>query len=104
RASCALDPARLCFYDFSQRDSQGALGGGWHRKRGTMIAGLAGFLVAFATVLVLERFIQPQRSTRPVFHRMSMLSAMPMIVFYMSIFMATYRPIFATVFGIIFFL
>ncbi len=69
-----------------------------------MIAGLAGFLVAFATVLVLERFIQPQRSTRPVFHRMSMLSAMPMIVFYLSIFMATYRPIFATVFGIIFFL
>lgn len=69
-----------------------------------MIAGLAGFLVAFAAVLVLERFIQPQRSKRPVFHRVSMLSAMPMIIFYLSIFMATYRPVFATVFGVIFFL
>lgn len=69
-----------------------------------MISGLAGFLVAFAAVLVLERFIQPQRSKRPIFHRMSMISAMPIIVFYLTIFMATYRPIFATVFGIIFFL
>ena len=69
-----------------------------------MIAGLAGFMIAFAVVLVLERFIQPQRASRPVFHRVSMLSAMPMIVFYLTIFMITYRPIFATVFGIIFFL
>lgn len=69
-----------------------------------MFAGLAGFLIAFAIVLVLERFIQPQRTKRPIFHRVSMLSAMPMIVFYLTIFMATYRPIFATVFGIIFFL
>lgn len=69
-----------------------------------MIAGSIGFLVAFATVLVLERFVQPRDTKRPIFHRVSMLSAMPMIMFYLSVFMLTYRPVFSTVFSIIVFL
>src|SRR5690606_33618843 len=69
-----------------------------------MIAGSIGFLVAFAAVLVLERFVQPRDTKRPIFHRVSMLSAMPMIIFYLSVFMLTYRPVFSTVFSIIVFL
>lgn len=69
-----------------------------------MIAGLAGFLIAFAAVLVLERFVQPRLARRPVFHRLNTLSAMPIIVFYLTVFVATFRPGFATAFTIIVFL
>jgi hypothetical protein len=69
-----------------------------------MVAGLIGFLVAFTAVLVLERFVQPRDTKRPIFHRVSMLSAMPMIMFYLSVFMLTCRPVFSTVFSIIVFL
>lgn len=69
-----------------------------------MIAGLAGFLVAFAAVLVLERFVQPRLAQRPLLHRLDTLSAMPIVVFYLSLFVATFRPGFATAFTIIVFL
>lgn len=69
-----------------------------------MFAGLAGFLIAFTAVQVLERFVQPRRGAHPFFHRLSTLSAMPIVVFYLTIFVATFRPGFATAFTIIVFL
>lgn len=69
-----------------------------------MIAGLAGFLAAFSIVLVLERFVEPQCARRPIFHRVSLLAAMPIILFYLTVLMATYRPVFSAVFGVIVFL
>lgn len=69
-----------------------------------MLGGLAGFFTAFLAVLVLERFAEPGHPERPILHRMSLLAAMPLILFYLSVFMATYRPLFATLFTIIVFL
>ncbi|MBX3490792.1 LTA synthase family protein [Parvibaculum sp.] len=69
-----------------------------------MIAGLAGLFIAFAAVLVLERFVKPRRNDAPIFHKVGLLAAMPLILFYVSILMLTYRPMFSTVFVIIVFL
>jgi hypothetical protein len=69
-----------------------------------MVGGLAGFFTAFLAVLVLERFAEPRHPERPILHRVSLLAAMPLILFYLSVFMVTYRPIFATLFTIIVFL
>lgn len=69
-----------------------------------MLGGLAGFFAAFLSVLLLERFAEPRHRGRPILHRMSLLAAMPLILFYLSVFMATYRPLFATLFTVIVFL
>ena len=69
-----------------------------------MIAGLAGLFIAFAAVLILERFVKPRRRGTPILHKVGLLAAMPLILFYVSILMLTYRPVFSTAFVIIVFL
>ncbi|MEQ8267722.1 MAG: LTA synthase family protein [Parvibaculum sp.] len=69
-----------------------------------MFGGAVGFLTAFLTVLLLERLVKPGPGNRAIFHGMSLLAAMPLVLFYLSLFMATYRPVFATLFTIIVFL
>jgi len=69
-----------------------------------MIAGLAGLFTALAAVLILERFVKPQRRRTPILHRVGLLAAMPLILFYISILMVTYRPVFSAVFVVIVFL
>lgn len=69
-----------------------------------MIAGLAGLIAALVAVLVLERFVKPWRRGKPILRKVGLLAAMPLILFYVSILMMTYRPIFSAGFVIIFFL
>lgn len=69
-----------------------------------MFGGAVGFLTAFLAVLLLERLVKPGHRNRAIFHGMSLLAAMPLVLLYLSLFMATYRPIFATLFTIIVFL
>jgi hypothetical protein len=69
-----------------------------------MVAGIAGLITAFAAVLILERFVKPRRSRTPILHKVGLLAAMPLILFYVSILMVTYRPVFSAVFIIIVFL
>ena len=69
-----------------------------------MIAGLAGLFTALSAVLILERFVKPQRRRTPILHKVGLLAAMPLILFYVSILMVTYRPLFSAVFVVIVFL
>lgn len=45
-------------------------------------------------ILLMERRVQPRMDgKRPIFYRVSLLAAMPSVVFYVTIFMISYRPI-----------
>jgi phosphoglycerol transferase MdoB-like AlkP superfamily enzyme len=50
-------------------------------------------LALFGT-LVLERYVQPISGSRALFHRISVLAAMPTLVYFVTIFMISYRPVF----------
>ena len=60
-----------------------------------MIALLICVPVTLAAILLLERLVKPKRARQPLFHRVRLLSVMPGLVFYVTIFMIGYRPIFA---------
>ena len=49
--------------------------------------------MTIAMMLFMERLVQPRAANRRLLHRLSLLSAMPAVVFYMTIFMISYRPI-----------
>ncbi|HLO77765.1 MAG TPA: LTA synthase family protein, partial [Magnetospirillum sp.] len=59
-----------------------------------MLLFFASLALTIALILGLERFAHP-RSNRPIFHRLSMLSTMPPVVFYSTLFMVSYRPVFS---------
>lgn len=60
-----------------------------------MIAFIVALAATIALILVLERFAEPRTVARPVFHRLSLLSTMPTVVFFVTLFMVTYRPVFS---------
>lgn len=55
------------------------------------------------TILLMERLVRPRTDKRPLLHRVSLLAVMPPIVFYVSIFMISYRPVFSLIASIIVF-
>jgi len=55
----------------------------------------AALVVTIALILILERFARPAKK-RPFSYNISMLSAMPTLVFYTTIFMISYRPLFSS--------
>lgn len=59
-------------------------------------------LTLFA-ILLMERLVRPKTDRRPLLHRVSLLAAMPLIVFYISIFMISYRPVFSLIASVIVF-
>lgn len=44
-------------------------------------------------ILLMERRVRPRQDNRPIFYRVSLLAAMPAVIFYMTLFMITYRPL-----------
>jgi hypothetical protein len=61
-----------------------------------MLLFFACLAATYVAVVALERFIQPAAGTpRPLLHRMSLLTAMPAMVFYLTVFMISYRPVFS---------
>lgn len=52
---------------------------------------------AVALILVMERFVQPRVVSRPFLHKLNLLSAMPVVVLYLTVFMISYRPVFSLV-------
>ncbi len=58
---------------------------------------------AMLAVLLMERLVKPRVDRRPIIHRISLLSAMPTLVFYVSIFMVSYRPVYSLVASIVVF-
>lgn len=55
------------------------------------------------SILVMERLVQPRTDRRPILHRMTLVAAMPAILFYVSIFMVSYRPVFSLIASVIVF-
>jgi hypothetical protein len=56
---------------------------------------ILGLAMTIAMMLLMERLVQPRATRWRFLHRLSLLSAMPAVVFYISIFMISYRPILA---------
>ena len=59
-------------------------------------------LVTLLAIPVLEQFVEP-RLPRRLFHKLSLLTAMPPVAFYGTMFMSSYRPIFSAVATLLFF-
>jgi hypothetical protein len=59
-----------------------------------MIAALSALAVTIVLILAMERRALP-RTRQPILRRMSVLAAMPAVVFYTTFVMVTYRPIFS---------
>jgi hypothetical protein len=61
-----------------------------------MLLFIACLAAVYIAVVALERFVKPvSEGRRPLLHRMSLLAAMPGMVFYLTVFMISYRPIFS---------
>ena len=61
-----------------------------------MLLFIACLAANYFAVVALERFVKPvSEGRRPLFHRMSLLAAMPSMVFYLTVFMISYRPVFS---------
>lgn len=68
-----------------------------------MISFVVGLSVSMVLILFLERLAKPYFGPRPILRRISLLSAMPPVVFYVTMFMITYRPVFSTLMTLVVF-
>ena len=59
-----------------------------------MIAAIGALAVTILLILTMERLALP-RARRPILRRMSLLAAMPAVVFYTTLVMISYRPVFS---------
>lgn len=58
-----------------------------------MIAFFAALGLVILSMLIIGRFVKPQPERRlPFFHKVTVLEAMPSVIFYLTVFMVTYRP------------
>lgn len=62
-----------------------------------MLLFAAGLCAVILIMLLMERLVKPTPTARPIFHRLSLLTALPSIMVYTTMFMISYRPIFALI-------
>lgn len=61
-----------------------------------MLLFIACLAATYFAVVTLERFVKPvSEGHRSLLHRMSLLAAMPSMLFYLTVFMISYRPVFS---------
>jgi hypothetical protein len=60
-----------------------------------MIMVAAALAVTILLILCMENLAQPRLRRRPILRRISLLSAMPFVVFFITLLMVSYRPIFS---------
>ena len=65
---------------------------------------LAGFAVILSAIFVLERYVQPKTPKKTLLQHITFLAIAPIAMFYLTLFMLSYRPIFSVVFTLVFYL
>lgn len=66
-----------------------------------MINFIIGFGVIFGIILFLERLVLPRPTRKPLAHRAEFLAIAPVLFFYLTLFMITYRPFLSAMFTLV---